>query len=61
MSQSHVQDDPRTLKAMLRPCAMCGYPMFLSVIEPSNTPGQDWRTFECAKCGHADTVTVSSK
>jgi hypothetical protein len=59
MSQSHLQDDPLLAKALLRLCGMCGFPMFLSVIEPSHTPGQDSRTFECVACSHADTVTVS--
>jgi hypothetical protein len=33
--------------------------MFLAVIEPSGTPGQDRRTFECAKCRHAEIVTIT--
>jgi len=42
----------------LRPCPNCGFPMFLSRIEPTDKAGQDQRTFECAKCAYAETVTV---
>ena len=42
MPQSHI-DDPNEPKYMARPCAMCGFPMFLSVIEPSDKPDHDRR------------------
>ncbi len=61
MTQFHLDDDAQRPKAMLRPCATCGFPMFLSVIAPSDKPGQDCRTFECAKCRYAETVTVTYK
>lgn len=59
MTHYHLRKDPDVPKAMLRPCALCGFPMFLAVVAPSDTPGQDWRTFECAKCQYTETVTVA--
>ena len=37
MPQSHI-DDRNEPKHMARPCAICGLPMFLSLIEPSDNP-----------------------
>jgi hypothetical protein len=41
-----------------RRCPMCGLPMFLSLIEPSDEIDHDERTFECSTCAYAETITV---
>jgi hypothetical protein len=63
MPQSHIDDpqkldDPQKPKDLPRPCAVCGFPMFLSLVQPSDRAGYDRRTFVCAKCGNSETVTV---
>jgi hypothetical protein len=40
-------------------CPMCGLPMFLSLIEPSDEIDRDERTFECSTCAYAETITVN--
>lgn len=40
MPQSYV-DDPQKPKEMPRPCVMCGFPMFLTLVEPSDRPDHD--------------------
>ena len=57
MPQSHI-DDPSEPKHMTRACAMCGFPMFLSLIEPSDTPDHDRRLFQCTTCEYSERVTV---
>src|SRR4029077_1248852 len=57
MPQSHT-DDPSEPKHMARTCTMCGLPMFLSLIEPSDRPGHDRRLFQCAGCEYSESVTV---
>ena len=57
MPQSHI-DDPNEPKYMTRPCAMCGFPMFLSVIEPSNKSDHDRQLFQCTTCEYSESVTV---
>ena len=57
MPQSHT-DDPNEPKHMARPCAMCGFPMFLSLIEPSDKPDHDRRLFQCTTCEYSESVTV---
>jgi hypothetical protein len=58
--QSHV-DDPQKPKDMPRPCAMCGFPMFLTLVEPADKPNHDRRFFQCAKCAHSEIVVVKYK
>ena len=41
-----------------RRCPGCGLPMFLSSIEPTDKPGEEWREFECADCAYAERATV---
>jgi hypothetical protein len=41
-----------------RRCPLCGVPMFLSQIEPTEQDGYDERTFECTECAYAETVIV---
>jgi hypothetical protein len=41
-----------------RRCPLCGVPMFLSHIEPSQETGHDERTFECSLCAYAETAGV---
>jgi hypothetical protein len=36
-----------------RRCTVCGVPMFMARIEPTDEDGKDRRTFECVSCGHA--------
>ena len=57
MPQSHI-DDPNEPKHMARPCAMCGFSMFLSLIEPSDKPDHDRRLFQCTTCEYSESVTV---
>ena len=42
-----------------RRCPMCGLPMFLSLIAPSDEIDRDERTFECSTCAYAETITVN--
>jgi hypothetical protein len=37
---------------------MCGLPMFLSRVEPSEKTAHDQQTFECSTCAYAETMTV---
>ena len=53
MPQSYV-DDPQKPKDMPRPCVMCGFPMFLTLVEPADKPNHDKRFFQCAKCAHSE-------
>jgi hypothetical protein len=39
-------------------CPVCGVPMFLASIEPSDQPGHDLRTFECVTCDFSEKATV---
>jgi len=55
MPQSHI-DDRNEPKHMARPCAMCGLPMFLSLIEPSDKPDHDRRLFQCTTCDYSESV-----
>jgi hypothetical protein len=41
-----------------RRCPMCGLPMFLSRVEPSDKTAHDNKTFECSTCAYAETMTV---
>ena len=34
-----------------RRCPVCGVPMFMARIEPTDEDGKDRRTFECVSCG----------
>jgi hypothetical protein len=44
---------------LLRPlCSKCGSLTGLARIEPSDRPGYDLRTFECAACGNIETMLV---
>jgi hypothetical protein len=36
-----------------RRCPVCGVPMFMARIEPTDEDGKDRRTFECVSCGRA--------
>jgi len=38
-------------------CPKCGTQMVLARIEPDK-PDYDRRTFECAQCGHSESLTV---
>jgi hypothetical protein len=58
MPKSSHTFDPTVPPIAKRRCPMCGLPMFLACIEPSNQPDQDERTFECSKCEYAETVIV---
>ena len=49
--------DPTPPAGQLR-CPVCGVPIFLSEIEPSDQVGYDQRTFECLTCAYAETATV---
>lgn len=59
MPQPH-NFDPTQL-AGHRECPVCGLPMFLSLIEPTDQAGQDDRTFECPNCAFVETVSVKYK
>jgi hypothetical protein len=37
---------------------VCGVPLFLARINPTDNPDHDERTFECSKCGYGETVVV---
>jgi len=39
-------------------CPVCGLPMLLSRIEPSDDAHHDQRTFECSHCAYAEKVVV---
>ena len=39
-------------------CPLCGLPMFLSLIEPSDAIDHDERTFECSTCAYAETIAT---
>ena len=39
-------------------CSKCGTLTQLALIEPSDEPEHDLRTFECIACSNADTVSV---
>ena len=41
-----------------RRCPVCGIPMFMARIEPTDVGGQDQRTFECVTCDYAETTLV---
>ena len=41
-------------------CTACGSPMKLSAIEPSNSPGQDLRTFACPRCRRVQQHVIES-
>jgi len=41
-----------------RRCPVCGVPMFMARIEPTEKDGQDKRTFECVTCDYAETKIV---
>jgi ribosomal protein L37E len=57
MPQPH-NFDPSQPPVGQRRCPTCGFPMFLSRIDPADKVGHDQRTFECATCAYAETVTV---
>jgi hypothetical protein len=41
-----------------RRCPVCGLPIFLAKIEPSDKLGHDQHTFWCTECSYAETVIV---
>jgi hypothetical protein len=41
-----------------RRCPACGLPLFLVSVNPTGTPGEDERIFECTDCAYAETVIV---
>ena len=41
-----------------RRCPMCGLPMFLSRVEPSDKTAHDHKAFECSTCAYAETIIV---
>jgi len=60
MPQSHLPD-PLKPSNLSPPCDMCGMPMFLSCIEPSDEADHDQRTYLCMACKRSQTVTVKYK
>jgi len=57
MPQSRL-DDSLKPSDLSPPCAMCGLPMFLSFIEPSDKPDHDRQFFQCTTCEYSESVTV---
>src|SRR5262249_57594081 len=41
-----------------RRCPLCGVPIFLSQIEPTDQHAYAHPTFECSQCAYAETVIV---
>ena len=41
-----------------RRCPVCGKPMFLSTIRPTDKAGQDERTYECSDCDYVEVAFV---
>ena len=42
-----------------RPCPICGDPMFMVSIEPTDKRDYEQRTFECARCAYGETMVVN--
>jgi hypothetical protein len=40
------------------PCGKCGAPMHVIFVMPDLAVDGEKRTFQCAACGHSETVTV---
>ena len=57
MPQPHRFDSTKPPVGQRR-CPVCGVPMFLASIEPSDQPGHDLRTFECVTCDFSEQATV---
>jgi ribosomal protein L37E len=53
-----IDDSPEQPMHVPLRCSRCGFPMFLSLIEPSETVDHDQRTFECSACTYAETITT---
>jgi ssDNA-binding Zn-finger/Zn-ribbon topoisomerase 1 len=41
-----------------RRCPVCGAPMFMARIEPTDKDGEDRHTFECVSCDYAENTLV---
>ena len=52
----YVRTDP--LPTGQTSCPKCGNPMGLTRIEP-DSPGKDFRTFECGQCQHIETMVIT--
>jgi len=50
--------DPSNPPLGQRRCPMCGQPLSLSHIEPTDRASHDQRTFECLSCAYSETVVV---
>jgi len=55
--RSHIFD-PKIPPIGKRRCFVCGVPLSLARINPTDNPDHDERTFECSKCGYGETVVV---
>lgn len=40
-------------------CPICGKPMFLVTIEPTDKEGFEQRNYECSTCNYAETAVVT--
>jgi hypothetical protein len=49
-------DAPQQSKDLSLPCRLCGFLMFLAVVEPSEKLGYEKRLYQCAGCRHSETV-----
>jgi len=57
VQQPH-NDNFRNAPIGRHPCPICGEPMFMVTIEPTEKRGYDQRTFECSPCAYGETTVV---